>query len=131
MSGTQDDDVEEQVVDEVRAIEKLCDGSHANVVRFFRHGRVGKDSSFYFIDMEYCDTNLHDYVNGKSGVTELLDWPKASNAERIQYLIAGIMDQVLCGLVFIHGENYVHRDISPNNRESLHPGFTHFSFIFV
>lgn len=65
--------------------------------------------------MELCDANLDDYVKGKRLVPGILDWPNASNEERVQYLVAGIMDPILDGLVFIHSRKEVHRDISPQN----------------
>lgn len=107
---------EEEIKNEVRAVEKLCNGSHPNIVKVFRHGRLRTEHSVYFIDMEWCDMNLDEFIKGVRPVTGLLDWPKAGNQNQIRYTISEIIKQILSGLIFIHGHDEVHRDISPQNR---------------
>src|SRR5690348_14323233 len=49
-----------EVQNEIRAITKLCDGRHKNIIEVFRHGEF-HDSSHAYIDMELCTVNLEDY----------------------------------------------------------------------
>lgn len=100
---------------EVRAIETLCDGSHENIITVFRHGRLKTRHAIYFIDMEWCDTSLEDYMSGNKYIPGLLDWSKAGIRGKIHYLLDGIMTNVLNGLIYIHDRNEVHRDLTPAN----------------
>jgi hypothetical protein len=50
------------VQNEARAIRKLCgQGNHPNIVAVINHGQL-PNAPYYFIDMELCDINLHDYI---------------------------------------------------------------------
>jgi len=100
---------------EVRAIKNLCDGSNENIITVFQYGRLRPAHNIYFIDMEWCDTSLHDYVIGTVQVPGLFDWSNATKINQIEYLVAGIMNNVLNGLVYIHSRNEVHRDLTPQN----------------
>jgi serine/threonine protein kinase len=105
------------VPNEARAVDKLCRGVHANIVTVFDHGRLSPDSSFYFIDMEFCQINLADYIYGTSlTVPPLVVWEevKASGDLHLS-VICDIMKQVLEGLIFIHEHDEVHRDLDPLN----------------
>jgi serine/threonine protein kinase len=102
-------------LNEVRAIDKLCTGeSHPNIVKVLRHGRLRPNHVIYFIDMEKCDANLEEYINGTS-IKGLTDWKLLKLEEKIGYLIGGILDDIVNGLAFIHKHDEVHRDISPRN----------------
>lgn len=94
---------------------KLCGGSHQNLISVLEHGRIG-NSAFYFIDMELCDINLEEYIQGtKTGIRGLLDWDKALEEGQRHFLIVAIMQQLLGGLAFIHSHDEVHRDLVPQN----------------
>ena len=90
---------------------------HPNIVQVFEFGKFEKDSRSYFIDMELCDENLQNYISGKS-ISHLVDWISLRN-NAIQWKkpedILGIADQIIDGLIFIHDQMEVHRDLTPNN----------------
>lgn len=115
---------------EVRAMKILCKHPHENIVAILNHGRVDPKTTVYFIDMEYCDANLEDFVTGKCSKIGLLNWPTATNRERIRYLIPGIMDPVLSGLEFIHNMDEIHRDISSQNSNSFVHTSINYSLVF-
>jgi hypothetical protein len=51
---------------EIRAITKLCDGSHVNIIKVLRCGEYQDLSvSYAYIDMELCSLNLDEYIKGK------------------------------------------------------------------
>jgi serine/threonine protein kinase len=106
----------DDIANEARAIDKLCLGAHPNIVTVFDHGRVRPDSPFYFIDMEFCEINLSDYIDGTLSVTTLTDWGQVRGSGELHLsVICDIMKQVLEGLIFIHEHNEVHRDLDPLN----------------
>jgi serine/threonine protein kinase len=84
---------------EIRTVKQLCNGDNVNIVRLFSHGTL--QASFYYIDMELCDKNLHTYIIKSSliPIAELWD----------------IMKDVTNGLTFIHSKGQVHRDLKPRN----------------
>lgn len=107
---------EEDINNEARAIEKLCKSSHDNVINVIMHGRFNPTSATYFIDMELCNINLEEYIQGtKVGIRGLIDWETAHKEEQRQFLIIAIMQQLLSGLAFIHRHDEVHRDMAPQN----------------
>src|ERR1700736_4374681 len=85
-------------------IDKLCNGSHKNIVRVFGHGYL-PNSPHYFFDMELCDMSLEDYVFGHITDTEnklKVDGPG---------LVWAVMTDVVSGLEFIHSHHEIHRDL--------------------
>ena len=114
-----------QVVDaleEIRAIERLSThGNHINLVAILDHGRI---AGFYYIDMEICNGNLEDYIQGiRSDRFEAALNPLFSDKGIRQIgeiaTIWDIMEQIACGLCFIHGCREVHRDLKPRNGTSM------------
>ena len=99
----------------MRAIEKLCDGSHENIIEIIRHGRLRPRHALYFIDMEWCDTSLESYISGKQAVPGLLDWSSAVMRDKMRYILEAIATNVVNGLIYIHNRNEVHRDLTPAN----------------
>ena len=86
----------------MRAIRKLCQSiSCLNIVSVLRHGKI-KGMSCFFIDMELCEGNLYDLMKG------------GPSSMGVQF-IWGIMVQIVNGLMFIHGQGEVHRDLKPQN----------------
>ena len=95
---------------ELRAIKKLCDGTHRNIIKVFEFGDL-PDGSHAFIDMELCSLNLDQY--NKSIRTTILVHPLASNMRIGE--IWSIITQIADGLAFIHGHHEIHRDLKPQN----------------
>ena len=94
------------LTNEVRAIIKLCQPNGClNIVSVLRYGKV-KDRPFYFIDMELCEGNLYDLIKGQD-----CSGPRPLGAQ----FIWGIMVQIANGLLFIHEQGEVHRDLKPQN----------------
>jgi serine/threonine protein kinase len=80
------------------------------------HDRLNPTSAIYFIDMELCNINLEEYIQGtKAGVRGLIDWQTACIEGQRQFLIFAIMQQLLSGLAFIHDHDEVHRDMALQN----------------
>jgi serine/threonine protein kinase len=96
-------------------MEKLCKGSHQNIIIIFNHGRLRVQSAFYFIDMELCDFNLDEYLRGSKQAPGLSQWKREETTDAAILLIWPIMDQITDGLAFIHRHKEVHRDLNPQN----------------
>ena len=61
----------EDIDNEARAVSQLCaPGRCKNVVEVIRHGWLPTDSSYYYIDMEYCSETLDDRIHGRSREAE-------------------------------------------------------------
>ena len=108
MYGPVDNDYYEN---EKRAVLKLCQSSHPNILQVYEVGQLRKESVFFFIDMELCSFTLAHYLRG-SEVPALEKWE--STPERI----LDILQPIIEGLVFIHEQGEVHRDIKPENSMS-------------
>lgn len=98
------------IENEVRAVKKLCTSSHENVVQVFDLGKMRINSTFYYIDMELCDISLGHYMQGKGAALLLSVWNR-TNLKNLHQ----IKDDILDGLIFIHSNGEVHRDLSPQN----------------
>ena len=103
------------IANEIRAMEKLCKGSHQNIIHIYNHGRLTPSSAFYFIDMALCDFNLDEYIRCSRQAPGLCLWKREETIDAGILLIWPIMDQVLDGLTFIHSNKEVHRDLAPQN----------------
>jgi serine/threonine protein kinase len=95
---------------EVRAIQKLCKGTHKHIIKVFELGEL-PDSTHAFIDMELCSLNLDQY--NKSIRMTILVHPTASNMRIAE--IWSIIAQVADALAFIHKQHEIHRDLKPQN----------------
>jgi len=113
---------EDLVEKEVKAIKRLCGpGAHVNIVQVLNHGHLS-NAPFYFIDMEFCDLNLHDYIHRKS--------PPDSSESRPYFIREGssvstgqiwvVMSQIAAGVGYIHRKGHIHRDIKPANGVALY-----------
>ena len=103
---------------EVQAIRKLCGpGAHRNIVQVLNHGQL-LNAPYYYIDMEFCDLNLHDYIHQNTN-------PEAAQST-IPYFTRGtgsasslqiwvVMSHIAAGVEYVHRKGHVHRDIKPAN----------------
>ena len=90
---------------EARAITKLwAAGAHPNVVAVLRQGAV-KDTGMFYFDMEYCNSNLENYMHGFKSRGKRLPMHK----------VWSIMQDVASGVAYIHQQGEVHRDLKPRN----------------
>lgn len=103
---------------EVRAINKLCKTSHPHIVQVLRHGFLKVDRTFYFFDMELCHANLAKYIKGDA-TDGLENWCILRKQMDFAFHVFDILEQIVDGLIFIHGHQEVHRDLHPENGESL------------
>jgi serine/threonine protein kinase len=118
---------------EVQAIEKLCGpGTHTNIVEVLNHGLLS-NFPYYFIDMELCDLNLHDYIHRET---------PTNPSESVPYFIRGVgsatilqiwtvMSQIASGVEYVHRQGHIHRDIKPGNGNSLSYINDRFSFVLL
>ena len=115
----------EDIANEARAISKLCgsvDSIHENIVQVLQHGWLSKSSSYYFIDMEFCEWSLDQYIDASSSKPLSLELNEAFWNRVICML--QIADDLTRGVGFIHTRGEVHRDLKPSNGIFLStPGF--------
>jgi hypothetical protein len=104
----------EDVDNEVRALKKLCQNQHPNIVKVFDYGQLNPDSVVHFIDMELCDVSLENYLMGQE-FPLLLGWKIVRDRDEIPAYAYAILQQILNGLLYIHSLHEVHRDVSPHN----------------
>ena len=93
---------------EVIAVGKICDGSHQNIIKVFGHDRL-RNTPYYFFDIELCDVNVSDFLQqaeNNSLPAEAMD---------LEQQILKIVADIAAGLVYIHSQGVVHRDLKPTN----------------
>ena len=81
-----------------REIEILSNLEHPNIVRYYS---CWKDDIFHYLQMQYCPTNLKEYM------LQRRQEPKDYN----QNLLMEIME----GILYLHSQNLVHCDLKPDN----------------
>jgi len=94
-----------------------------NIVQVLKHGLLSYHPS-YFIDMELCELNLHDYIHqvppsaqSEPTTESIPHFEKGAGAVSVQQ-IWKVMSQIANGVEYIHRKGYVHRDIKPANGET-------------
>lgn len=108
--------MEKEIKNEVRVIDKLgANGCHQNIVTVFSHGWL---NDRYYFDMELCIFNLEDYILSNARETFGLSRyfsPSAMDDHLGCLSLWGIMTQITNGLVYIHSQRELHRDLKPRN----------------
>jgi serine/threonine protein kinase len=90
--------------------------SHNHVVEIINHGSFQKFPSLYFVDMEYCDLNLEEYIRGsRTSIRGLQDYAVSALGSHFSFFICAILQQILSGVVFLHDHGRVHSDLNPRN----------------
>lgn len=139
---------EEDIANEARVISEVCQGQSIHVIQVLNHGWLRGSYSYYFIDMEYCPETLADYIQrargriatgsnpGRFPPSEI--WPLriaptpepafsvpgtvGDPSDVVDILwnpIRNILNDIVSGLIYIHRNQVVHRDLKPRN------GFCH------
>jgi serine/threonine protein kinase len=111
----------DHVLNELRAVEKLCQNTmNKHLVIVHSQGRL-PDSPYYFIDMELCEKGLDQYITDYHSQHISTGTP-SQNSQGAMSEIWRIMRDVTDGLTFIHSHSEIHRDLKPQN--SIFP-FSH------
>lgn len=108
------------MLNEFRAIEKLCvKNSSEPLIRVYRFGKL-VDSPYFYIDMELCDFSLEIYIY-EIGISRAsgLHSPRCFPSSRDTNSIWVTMRDISEGLAFIHRNSEVHRDLKPTNSDIL------------
>jgi serine/threonine protein kinase len=92
----------QEVEDEARTAMKLSRSGCRNVVSVLQCGMM-PNSPYFYIDMELCDFNLASYIGG------------FGSTSRSALGVWQIMMDICSGLIYIHDQEYVHRDLKPTN----------------
>ena len=93
-------------------------GGHTNIIKILKDGW---NFDFYFIDLEYCDWTLSEYLSGKfpksveGGIQSL--WPSVELRQEgpSAHNVCVISAHIVEGLQFIHSKGFAHRDLKPSN----------------
>jgi serine/threonine protein kinase len=109
--------------EKTRLAEKICGGSHRNIVGLL--GKGYSENLQYYMQMEECDLSLEEYVNHGKVAHRLLAWPThpwpTDNFEHTNkqnqrvFIIVAILQQILSGLVHIHKHKTIHGNLHPRN----------------
>jgi len=106
---------------EITAIKKIIGESslsyEKNIIRFIQFGRLPK-APYYFIDMEFCEITLEQYIYRSEplGPNENIpffvkDAPPPMKAQQIW----NVMKQITNGVAYLHSIGMAHRDLKPAN----------------
>jgi serine/threonine protein kinase len=96
---------------EVDAIRNLgYKGSHKNIISILNHGEFSLE--YYYIDMELCNYDLRRFIYSTEQI-QFLSEVKRSQAKDDS--IWHIVEDISCGVAFVHSQDCVHRDLKPDN----------------
>jgi len=110
-------DAAEHISREIKAMERLGEERiHENIVRVLKHGVL--DRGFYFLDMELCDLSLDNYIQRSFTPMMKENVPRLTSNLTQKVLrshVWEIMEDLTCGLTFVHQHGCIHRDLKPRN----------------
>lgn len=119
------------MTNEIKAIEDLLtDNPHPNIISVLSHGSLTHPFNSYFIDMELCQIDLHDYIYGDrvhvmslleddlSGENIVFVCQDSTSLQKFRNTFA-IMTHIANGLGHMHSHSLVHRDLKPRNGNFL------------
>jgi serine/threonine protein kinase len=103
---------------ELRAVAKLCQSfTHENIVTVYDYG-ILPQGSHYYMDVELCELNLEMLIYRNTGddIHENLRYMVAELPPRMRTVqIWAIMEDITCGLAYMHNLHEIHRDLKPSN----------------
>lgn len=118
---------ENDIKNEIDAMIAICGNEHKNIVTILHHGPL-PSSDYHFIDMQFCELNLDDYINGERPTFGQVHTtpsrnfafvPRDCSLQLKMQNIWTIMSEISDGLKFMHEKRFVHRDLKPRNSGTL------------
>jgi serine/threonine protein kinase len=115
----------------------MAPGTHKNIVSVLRCGECPESLTRYFqhfLDMEFCDFNLADWIKGDWEIEKgkwtadtqkaLSYWTSIPGPRGRTEQIWLVMQDITNGVAFIHSEKEIHRDLKPINSISQNCALT-------
>ena len=84
-------------------------GCHKNIIAILAHGEFSMQ--YHYIDMELCDFDLHRFIYTTSE-DDVMNLPSSRQKDD---KIWHIVEDISCGVAFIHSQDCIHRDLKPHN----------------